>query len=178
MKQLIIPLIILVIFAVLITAQEGETEDPVLWLSVTGETCALAISDVGTHGMRPPETTPESTPETTPEPNANTPDWLPDLPTYTLSDDCEDVERLLVVARNGTLWLALLSEDSDTWLSLDTVEGDPYPPQLDGRGRYIGCAIPVEGEQVCYVSIEQVCYVPFLATVNRWVMSSQSSDSV
>ena len=66
MKQLIIPLIILVIFAVLITAQEGETEDPVLWLSVTGETCALAISDVGTHGMRPPETTPESTPETTP----------------------------------------------------------------------------------------------------------------
>ena len=109
----------------------------------------------GLNGLFPPETTPESTPETTPEPNADIPDWLLDLPTYTLSDDCEDIERLLAVARNGTLWLALFTQDSDTWLSLDTIEDDPYPPQLDGRGRYFGCAIPVEGAQVCYVLAER-----------------------
>ena len=147
MKRLIIPLIIILSFAALIVAQE-ENEINDLLLSVAGETCALERVDVD------PEATPEATPEVTPEPSAATPDWLPDLPTYTLGDDCDDVERLLRVPSNGTLWLALLSEDGDEWLLLETIEDDPYPPQLDGRGRYFGCAIPVEGEQVCYVVVE------------------------
>jgi hypothetical protein len=152
MKYLIALIVITLIFTVRIAAQEEETDDPTLSLSVAGETCALELVEID------PETAPEATPEATPDvgetPRGLPPDWLPDLPTYTLGDDCEDVERLLTVASNGTLWLALLSDDDYGWLPLENVEDDPYPPQLDGRGRYFGCANPEEGEQVCYVLVE------------------------
>jgi hypothetical protein len=105
------------------------------------------------------------TPEVTPE---STADWLPDLPIYTLSDDCETIEPLLTVASNGTLWLALLKDDADDWLALDTLEDDPHPPQLDARGRYFGCAIPDEGAQPCYVLVT-LDEVDYLVRVPLWV---------
>ena len=152
-KFVILPLIILLLFAAIIVAQEEDTPEPDLLLSVAGESCALEIDpeSVGTHAMRPPEATPESEPETTPEP---APDFLPALPTYTLSDDCDDVKHLLTVPSNGTIWLSLSLPESEDWLPLSTIEDDPYPPKLDGRGRFFGCAIPMEGEQVCYVLTE------------------------
>jgi hypothetical protein len=96
MKQLIIPLILMLIFATLIVAQDDDSDDTALWLSVAGATCPLELIELDS------EATPEATPETTPEPSADNSDWLPDLPTYTLSDDCDDVERLLVVASKET----------------------------------------------------------------------------
>jgi hypothetical protein len=179
MNRWIIPVIVILLIApFLSTAQEDETAE--LLLSVSGESCALQIDpesvggQVGAHSVRPGETTPEATeepeatPEATVEPDAETPDWLPDLPTYTLGEDCADLESLLTVAANGRLWLALLTENDDEWLPLDTLEDDPYPPQLDGRGRYFGCAIPDEGEQACYVRVT-LDEAEYLVAVPLWV---------
>ena len=51
MKRWIIPLVIVLIFAAFIVAQEDEMQpggdEPVLWLSVAGETCALEMTDSG-----------------------------------------------------------------------------------------------------------------------------------
>ena len=33
-------------------------------------------------------------------------------------------------------------------------ELDDYPPTLDRRGRWLGCRIPVEGEQICRVLVD------------------------
>jgi hypothetical protein len=163
MKRLIIPFILLLIFTTLVIAAQ-ETEDaPALALSVAGEECHLQLIEID----------PESTPEATPEPDDEesedtTPDWLPELPTYTIGDDCQELLPLLTVAANGTLWMALLLPDSDDWLPLETLEDDPYPPQLDGRGRYFGCSIPMEGEQVCYV-LTELDEETVLVAVPLWV---------
>jgi hypothetical protein len=164
MQRLIIPFIIIVLIASWLIAQEDDPAD--LLLSVSGRICAL--ERVEGEPEATPEATAAATPEATPDPEANTPDWLPDLPTYTVGEDCDDLEPLLTVASNGTLWLALLTEDSDEWLPLDTLEDDPYPPQLDGRGRYFGCAIPDEGEQTCYVRVT-LDDEDYLVAVPLWV---------
>lgn len=166
MKRLLIPTIILLLLApFLLIAQEDEPTE--LLLSVSGERCALEFIEFWL------EATPEPEPEYTPEPGshgsviaADSRHWLPRLPHYLLSDDCDDLEPLLTVPSNGTLWLALLY--GDQWLELDTVEDDPNPPQLDGRGRYFGCVIPDEGAQVCYVVVT-LDEADYLVAVPLWV---------
>lgn len=169
MTRWMIPvLLVLLIAPFLLTAQEEDSAD--LLLSVSGESCALAPFETETEAT--PKTTPEATAEVGETPPKRSgglpPDWLPDLPTYTLSGECTEVEPLLTVASNGRLWLALLTADADDWLQLDTIEDDPYPPQLDGRGRYFGCAIPDEGEQVCYVLVT-LDDMEYLVEVPIWV---------
>jgi hypothetical protein len=126
MKRWIILLTIVLLITAFIAAQE-ENDTADLLLSVAGETCPLELVETEA------EATPEATAEVGETPRGLPPDWLPDLPTYTLGDDCEHVEPLLIVASNGRLWLALLTEDGNDWLQLDTLEDDPYPPHLYGR---------------------------------------------
>lgn len=159
MKRFIVPFIILLVVTALIAAQEEE-DAPALFLSVAEENCALELIEVTpvAEATSDPELTPEAMPdpETTPEPDPRS-DWWPDLPTYTLSDDCEDLEALLLVPEYGRIWLALLLEDGEDekdWLVLDHIDDDPRPPLLDDRGRYLGCAIADDGPQVCIVLVE------------------------
>lgn len=158
MKRLIIPLVIILLIAALITAQEDESTD--LVLSVSDASCVLELVAIEA------EATPEATPDQDMDILETEPDWLPDLPIYTIGEDCEDIVPLLTVPSNGTLWLGLLY--GDEWLPLDTLDDDPYPPQLDGRGRYFGCVIPDEGEQVCYVLVT-LNDLDYLVEVPIWI---------
>jgi hypothetical protein len=168
----------------LLVAQEDSTEPapvedarPVLELTIAQKTCALAL--VGEDLDDPDamtettlvETTPEATPESTPVqsedlgilPTAQ-PTPVPtvhpidpitaDYPVMTLGDDCNIVIPYLDMLTTETRWMAVSSPDETAWLTLRSLNDDPYPPHLDGRGRYFGCVIPVEGEQTCRVLVE------------------------
>lgn len=132
------PLVLLLLVPALVGWQSDPPPSPFV-LGVGNASCALAPA------TEPPEATPEF--EATAEPTS-------DATLLTLGDDCETVTPLLQTAANGTIWLSLrLADTPDVWLALDTVADDPHPPRLDQRGRFFGCAIPVEGEQTCQVAV-------------------------
>jgi hypothetical protein len=59
-----------------------------------------------------------------------------------LGEDCEALIPDLLVASNGTLWLALDIPDSEgraDWQTFTSAD-ESAPLQFDGRGRYVGCA--------------------------------------
>jgi hypothetical protein len=77
-----------------------------------------------------------------------------DLMVLTLGDDCAELLEQLQVPANGVLWISItLEDDPDTSLPLGSLEDDSFPPQLDQRGRYFGCTIQEQGEQVCHVVV-------------------------
>lgn len=115
-------------------AQETPPDD-LLTLSVAGQRC----------GLIPIET---QTPEVTPEPDDEAEVTYPII---SLGEDCESVIPQLVVSSNGTLWLAIQHPEEEDWQQFEVLEEDEYPPQLDKRGRYIGCRNPNEGNQTCSV---------------------------
>lgn len=136
----VVVFVLLLMLSMLLSVLAQETT-PELLLTIGTQSCALALLADDSEQMA-------VTPEATAESGANP-------PVLTLGDDCVVVATRLVVAANGTLWLSLTRADAlGEWLGLDAVEGDDHPPQLDARGRYFGCANPVQGEQVCRVQVE------------------------
>lgn len=167
MRRVLIALIMICLLAAgfVVTAQddEGDESQPLLQISVLGETCSLVLPDADMA-----EATAEATDEATPEAEAtDEPDGEDDEGTesvesveddpfagyevITLGDDCEDVFALLRTPSNGRLWVSISAPDEEDWQAFETVEDDPNAPQLDRRGRFIGCAIPVPGEQICRI---------------------------
>ncbi len=69
----------------------------------------------------------------------------------TLGSDCNFLTPLLHVPSNGELWIALSVPGEFPWQQFQTVPGDPNPPKLDTRGRFVGCANPDQGAQTCYL---------------------------
>jgi hypothetical protein len=88
------------------------------------------------------ETSVTPDPEATPDPESELP---PGVPVYTLSSNCDGVAPRLRMVLEGTLWLGVSAPSERDWLPTEQVgtifagDVDPYPPQLDRRGRWFGC---------------------------------------
>jgi hypothetical protein len=178
MKRILFVLLIMLLLGVSLTlvAQDDTDEVPIMQISVAGFTCDLVLEgvDAGAEATEQAETTPEmeATEEATEEPEVETTeepaieateeaDTESELPVITLGEECDDVIAQLRVARNGTLWIALSVPDEEEWQEFDVPEDEEFEPQFDRRGRFIGCNIPAEGEQVCRITWTQgdVTYV-------------------
>ena len=146
-------------------AQEGDDEPPVLQLNVAGVTCDLVLAETEADAEATSEATEAAEPDEAEEPEIDATEE-PELevteeaessseaeaPVISLdSEDCANVISRLRVASNGTLWIAISVPGEEDWQEFSTVEGDDSPLQIDRRGRYIGCANPEEGAQVCSV---------------------------
>jgi hypothetical protein len=138
------------LFSVTLIAFAQDTpadDDAVLILTLGDASCSLVVDEIGVSTPDDDDEAPDA--EATPEPDATSD--APDLPTLTLSEDCEALIPDLLVASNGTLWLALDIPDSEgraDWQTFASAEDDA-PLQFDGRGRYVGCANRDAGEQIC-----------------------------
>jgi hypothetical protein len=130
-----------------------------LLLTVDTSSCILSIYE-----PPPPEATPRATyrPTMTPIPPPPTeeatadPDAfvLDNAPIYTVGEGCDDVAAYLSVPINDLLWFSLMIDGDDvSFLRLQVIPDDPFPPRLDARGRYFACGIPEEGQQVCQVAV-------------------------
>jgi hypothetical protein len=158
-------------------AQETSSDTPVFVLSVGSRSCTLAADsvEVAQEATAEASAAPRATyrPTLTPIPQPANADETPEaeaavegfssgeLVVLTLSDDCADLIEQLEVPENGTLWLSIsLENDPETSLPLSTLADDEYPPQLDRRGRFFGCEIGEQGEQVCrvVVTVDDVSY--------------------
>jgi hypothetical protein len=116
-------------------AQDTPADDAILILTLGDASCSLVVD------------MPDA--EVTPEPDATSDE--PEIPVLTLGEDCEALIPDLLVASNGTLWIALDIPDSEgraDWQTFTSAE-ESAPLQFDGRGRYVGCANRDAGEQVC-----------------------------
>lgn len=182
-RRFISLVIVVGLFGLILLAQDEADDDvPILQITVSGETCAMVILESEEIEATPePEETPE--PEMTPELD-NTSE--PDYPIITLSEDCEDLIPLLLNAKNGTIWIALAVPDEEEWQQFEPYEEDDYPPQFDGRGRFVGCSIPQEGEQICHAiwELDEIVYlleIPIFVgdayiTPSNDVVSTQESN--
>lgn len=135
MRILSLLALIVLSFPLLVFTQNEAGESPILTLSVAGQSCGLNIIA-------------NDNPEVTPEPDDEAEVTYPII---SLGDDCESVIPQLVVSSNGTLWIAIEQIEEEGWQQFDVLEEDEFPPQLDKRGRYIGCRNPNEGNQTCSV---------------------------
>ena len=115
---------------------------PGLKITVSNQTCDMALAETAAT----PEATAETTPEAQPESTAVS---TPSYPVLTLSSDCYTVTSLLFVPSNGILWVALALPNEPEWQHFAALASDPNPPQFDKRGRYVGCSIPQTGAQTC-----------------------------
>jgi hypothetical protein len=172
MRQLMLLLFVVLFVGIGFTlvAQDDDPE-PVLQISVAGETCDLAFAEAEAEvdaeatpeieSTEAPEIEATEAPEieTTEEADVEATEAVEtsasDAQVITLdAEGCADVLSQLRVAANGTLWIALTAPGEEEWQEFSSVEGDDAPLQFDRRGRYIGCSIPEEGAQVCQVSWE------------------------
>ncbi len=144
----------LILVGVTALAQDAAEDDALLTITIATERCNLVLVDdsAEAEATAEAEVTPEAEitpePEVTPDPDAEP---MSDYPVITLGDECDTVIPLLRVPNNGTLWLALAMPDEDDWQQFAVLENDDFPPALDRRGRFIGCAIRAQGEQTCRV---------------------------
>lgn len=152
--------VIFIVFALVglwVSAAWGQQSVPIgLEITVSNQTCSLVEQTDAT-------ATPEAAEEAGASSAAATAEAFSDMfaatlepsldlsadGVLTLGSDCFEVTPHLQVARNGTLWMALAIPNEPDWQRFTAIEGDPYPPKFDKRGRFVGCSIPVEGEQVC-----------------------------
>lgn len=141
----------------------AQDEPPLMEITVGSEACSMTLA-----GLTEPEATEEAeivaTPEAESTPEANP---LADYSVISLGDDCDDLIPLLRAPNNGTLWVALSIPEETEWMVFETLEDDPAPPTLDRRGRFVGCANPQQGEQVCRVTtlLDEVVHlieIPFI----------------
>src|SRR5262249_11147979 len=141
------------------TDSTQETSPVTFTLTVSNRSCNLVQGSAELPSETPlaetaqVTTEPQATEEAQPTPEATSSSGS--MAAYTLGPDCDALRPLLLVPSNGTLWLSLTNaDDPNTFLKLSVVEGDEYPPKLDRRGRYFGCAIPEQGDQLCQVMAE------------------------
>jgi hypothetical protein len=154
------------IWSLPLLAQETPPTEPVFVLTVGSRSCTLATApeeavEAATETSAAPR--PTYRPTLTPIPRTPSADATEepadgfntgDLVVLTLSEDCANLISQLQVPENGTLWLSLsLQDDPNVALPLSALVDDPYPPQLDRRGRFFGCEIAAQGEQVCRVVV-------------------------
>ena len=164
----------LIVWSIPSFAQDDSGDGPVFVLSVGTRSCTLALE-----GADEVEGTAEATTEANAVPRATyRPTLTPAAPApsadatenategaavgfnagelvvYTLGDECDNVISQLEVPENGTLWLSIsLQDDPNTSLPLSILVDDEFPPQLDRRGRFFGCEIQAQGEQICRVVV-------------------------
>jgi hypothetical protein len=162
----------LVVWSLPLMAQDTD-DTPVFVLTVGSQSCTLAPAEVEatpeaevTDATEEPteEATATPRPTLTPTPSTTTEEATPEaeaegfstgeLVVLTLSEDCIELLEQLQVPENGVLWISItLEDDPDSSLPLSSLEDDEFPPQLDRRGRYFGCSIQEQGEQVCRVVV-------------------------
>ena len=70
-------------------------------------------------------------------------------PVLTLGSDCDEARAYLTVPSNDVLWVGFAIPNEPDWQRFEPVPGDEHPPRFDKRGRFIGCTIPLKGEQIC-----------------------------
>ncbi|NWF70771.1 MAG: hypothetical protein HXY40_16935 [Chloroflexi bacterium] len=126
-----------------------------LVLTINTSSCVLSVvappSDAPARPTYRPTLTPVPPP---PDPNAPVPFFLGNAPTYTVGEGCEAVVERLQIPQNDVRWFSITVEGDDvTLLPLQPVPNDPFPPQLDTRGRYFACGIPETGQQACQVAV-------------------------
>src|SRR5688572_22439613 len=120
----------LLLLVPVLSAWQSETT-PSFTLDVGGVSCALVPAAEISEATPEPDATAEPSSGLEISDNALTP-----------GAECNEVRERLVVAANGMLWMSVwLDGDTQTWLTLATLEDDDHPPKLDGRGRYFGCAL-------------------------------------
>jgi hypothetical protein len=172
MRQLILLAFVVLFVGIGFTlVAQDDDSDPILQISVAGETCDLALAETEADAEATPEieSTEEADIEATEEPEAEpeiesteeadieateepeSSDTAEGTVITLASEGCEEVLSQLRVASNDTLWIALSAPGEEEWQEFSTVEGDDAPLKFDRRGRYIGCSIPEEGTQVCQV---------------------------
>ncbi|MFN8375661.1 MAG: hypothetical protein U0694_22675 [Anaerolineae bacterium] len=128
-----------------------------LVLTINTSSCALSVVAAPSEAPAAATYRPTLTPiPPTADPNAAptaVPFFLGNAPTYTIGEGCDAVAERLIIPQNDVRWFSIAVEGDDvTLLPLQAVPGDPYPPQLDTRGRYFACGIPEEGQQDCKVA--------------------------
>jgi hypothetical protein len=131
-----------------------------LVLSINTSTCLLSVvAPAAEEASAAPTYRPTFTPiPPTADPNAaptEEPFYLGNAPTYTIGEGCDEVAERLSIPQNDVRWFSVTVEGDDvTFLPLQAVPGDVYPPQLDTRGRYFACGIPELGQQSCQVAVQ------------------------
>jgi hypothetical protein len=122
-----------------------------LLLTINTSSCVLSVvaqAPVEAAPARPtyrPTLTPVAPAEDTSAPVAVESFALGNAPTYTIGEGCDAVAERLSIPTNDIRWLSISVDGDDiTFLPLQAVPGDPFPPQLDVRGRYFACGIPEE----------------------------------
>jgi hypothetical protein len=79
---------------------------------------------------------------------------LSNAQTYTIGEGCDAVVERLSIPQNDVRWFSITEEGDDvTFLALQHLPDDPFPPQLDVRGRYFACGIPEGGQQICQLAV-------------------------
>jgi hypothetical protein len=117
------------LFSVTLIAFAQDTpadDDAVLILTLGDASCSLVL---GTPDAN------DDAPEATPEPDATSDE--PEMPVLTLGEDCEALIPDLLVASNGTLWLALDIPDSEgraDWQTFTSADESMRPCNLMGVG--------------------------------------------
>ncbi len=144
---LVLPILLMSALLALGQANNPAAPQPRLMIAVSGQSCAMTLTE-------PSAATPEATAEATVEAQATSeatgeaPSAV-DYPVFAPGDGCASVLPLLYAPSNGKLWIALYTPNDFPWQQFRVVPDDPYPPLLDTRGRYVGCANPQKGEQTC-----------------------------
>ncbi len=153
MRRLTLALVlILMLTSVMFVLGQNEPVPP-LQITVDNETCRMALAENAALPDFPAATAETATGAealATVEAQA-TAEPMPTYPVLTLGDGCTYLTSLLHVPSNGTLWITLSIPNEFPWQQFQTVPDDPNPPQLDKRGRFVGCANPEQGEQTCYL---------------------------
>ena len=134
---LLVPLLLSAAFA--LGQQNTASDNPGLKITVSNQTCSLVLADDLT---ATPEAAAQA--EATPEATAE-----PAYARLVLGDDCFAVTPYLYVASNDVLWVAVALPNEPTWQHFSADPADEHPPKLDRRGRFIGCTVPLPGEQTC-----------------------------
>lgn len=149
-RQITIALVLgVLLLSTVFVLGQGGTSSPtaqktVLLISVFHQTCSLVEADAS---AATPEATTAATAAATAEASATQEESI-NYPILTLGDDCVTLAPQLEVHSNDTLWFEVRMPREVVWQQFETVEGDPFPPALDKRGRYIGCKNTQAGQEV------------------------------
>ena len=150
MRRIFLPLlmVVLALSAVFVLGQgnpPATTARIGLLVTVSNKTCNMEISA----GI---DTTPEATSEIALTPEISVTEAAASgsgFPVLTLGSDCGEARPYLTVPSNDVLWIGFAIPNEPDWQRFAAVPADEHPPRFDKRGRFIGCTIPLRGEQIC-----------------------------
>jgi hypothetical protein len=151
MRRILLPLIILALLAASAVFVLGQDNPPTgervgLLVTVSNKTCHMETG--GELGTPEASATAETTLEAA---SVAVTEEAPTAPytVLTLGSDCDEARPYLTVPSNDVLWIGFAIPNEPARQKFTAVPGDEHPPKFDKRGQFIGCTIPLRGEQIC-----------------------------